>query len=214
MPLAAPVTTATFPGPMFHQFPLRSDDERDRSRVPFSGVRSRTATAPSGTSWRRLEQPWERTADERELRIDPPQCGPVGGRGGRGPRGRDVGVDRRAARRDLRAHRPQAGHADELAGIEARRWWPAGVTFDEAAAMAGQKAIDASGIDPSPSRHAHLDVGVQAPPRAVGRVRRAPPPPAPAQQPELRRRQRLPRLHQRHVDRRRGHRLPARSTTR
>ena len=37
----------------------------------------------------------------------------------------------------------------ELAGIEERRWWPDGVTFDQAAAMAGRKAIDESGIDPS-----------------------------------------------------------------
>ena len=37
----------------------------------------------------------------------------------------------------------------ELAGIKARRWWPEGVTFDEAAAMAGRKAIDASGVDPA-----------------------------------------------------------------
>jgi 3-oxoacyl-[acyl-carrier-protein] synthase III len=37
----------------------------------------------------------------------------------------------------------------ELAGIKARRWWPEGVRFDEAAAMAGRKAIDASGIDPA-----------------------------------------------------------------
>jgi acyl-CoA:acyl-CoA alkyltransferase len=37
----------------------------------------------------------------------------------------------------------------ELAGIRERRWWPDGVTFDEAAALAGRKAIEASGIDPS-----------------------------------------------------------------
>ena len=36
----------------------------------------------------------------------------------------------------------------ELAGIKERRWWPEGVTFDQAAAMAGRKAIDSSGIDP------------------------------------------------------------------
>jgi 3-oxoacyl-[acyl-carrier-protein] synthase-3 len=36
----------------------------------------------------------------------------------------------------------------ELAGIKERRWWADGVTFDEAAAMAGRKAIDASGVDP------------------------------------------------------------------
>jgi 3-oxoacyl-[acyl-carrier-protein] synthase-3 len=37
----------------------------------------------------------------------------------------------------------------ELAGIKARRWWPEEVTFDQAAAMAGRKAIDASGVDPA-----------------------------------------------------------------
>jgi 3-oxoacyl-[acyl-carrier-protein] synthase-3 len=37
----------------------------------------------------------------------------------------------------------------ELAGIKERRWWPEGVTFDQAAAMAGRKAIDAAGIDPA-----------------------------------------------------------------
>ncbi len=37
------------------------------------------------------------------------------------------------------------GTLTELAGIEARRWWPEGMQFDEAAAMAGRAAIDASG---------------------------------------------------------------------
>lgn len=37
----------------------------------------------------------------------------------------------------------------ELAGIKERRWWPEDVTFDQAAAMAGRKAIEASGVDPS-----------------------------------------------------------------
>ncbi len=36
----------------------------------------------------------------------------------------------------------------DLAGIEARRWWPEGVTFEQAAARAGRKALDESGIDP------------------------------------------------------------------
>ncbi len=35
-----------------------------------------------------------------------------------------------------------------LAGIHERRWWPEDVTFAEAAAMAGAKAIAESGIDP------------------------------------------------------------------
>ncbi len=41
------------------------------------------------------------------------------------------------------------GLLNELAGIKSRRWWPEGVTFDEAAALAGRKAIDASGVDPA-----------------------------------------------------------------
>ena len=36
----------------------------------------------------------------------------------------------------------------ELAGIRERRWWPEDVTFDQAAALAGRKVIDASGVDP------------------------------------------------------------------
>ncbi|MEL6892075.1 MAG: 3-oxoacyl-ACP synthase III, partial [Actinomycetota bacterium] len=35
----------------------------------------------------------------------------------------------------------------EVGGIEERRWWPEGVTFDEAAAEAGRAALDAAGID-------------------------------------------------------------------
>ena len=42
----------------------------------------------------------------------------------------------------------RSGLLAELAGIEERRWWPEDVTFDQAAAMAGQRAIEASGIDP------------------------------------------------------------------
>ena len=42
----------------------------------------------------------------------------------------------------------KAGTLTELAGIEERRWWPRDVAFDEAAALAGRAAIDASGIDP------------------------------------------------------------------
>ncbi len=37
----------------------------------------------------------------------------------------------------------------ELAGVKERRWWPEGMTFDQAAAQAGRKAIDASGVDPA-----------------------------------------------------------------
>ena len=37
----------------------------------------------------------------------------------------------------------------DLAGIKERRWWHDDVTFDQAAAMAGRKAIDASGVDPA-----------------------------------------------------------------
>lgn len=47
------------------------------------------------------------------------------------------------ARTDL-----SAGILSDLAGIEARRWWPEDVTFHQAAARAGRKALDESGIDP------------------------------------------------------------------
>jgi len=43
----------------------------------------------------------------------------------------------------------KAGILTDLAGIEARRWWPEEVTFDQAAARAGRKALEASGIDPA-----------------------------------------------------------------
>ncbi|MFT4659347.1 MAG: 3-oxoacyl-[acyl-carrier-protein] synthase III, partial [Ilumatobacter sp.] len=42
-----------------------------------------------------------------------------------------------------------AGILESLAGIEARRWWPEGVTFEQAAARAGRKALEESGIDPA-----------------------------------------------------------------
>ncbi len=43
----------------------------------------------------------------------------------------------------------RAGLLASVAGIEARRWWPEGVTFDDAAAMAGRAAIERAGVDPS-----------------------------------------------------------------
>jgi len=39
------------------------------------------------------------------------------------------------------------GLLEELAGISERRWWPDEMRFDEAAALAGEKAIVAAGID-------------------------------------------------------------------
>lgn len=41
------------------------------------------------------------------------------------------------------------GLLEAVAGISARRWWPADVTFDEAAARAGAAALAAAGIDGS-----------------------------------------------------------------
>ena len=42
----------------------------------------------------------------------------------------------------------EPGTLANVAGVIERRWWPDDVTFDQAAAMAGRQAIDASGIDP------------------------------------------------------------------
>ncbi len=41
------------------------------------------------------------------------------------------------------------GLLEELAGISERRWWPEEMRFDEAAALAGEQAIVAAGIDRS-----------------------------------------------------------------
>ena len=43
----------------------------------------------------------------------------------------------------------KAGQLAKLAGIEERRWWNDEVGFADAAAMAGQAAIEAAGVDPS-----------------------------------------------------------------
>jgi 3-oxoacyl-[acyl-carrier-protein] synthase III len=45
--------------------------------------------------------------------------------------------------------RLRAGLMERLAGIYERRWWADGVTFADGAAMAGDKALAESGIDPS-----------------------------------------------------------------
>jgi len=41
------------------------------------------------------------------------------------------------------------GMLEKLAGIRERRWWPYDVSFTDAAAMAGAKAIAEAGVDPS-----------------------------------------------------------------
>lgn len=41
------------------------------------------------------------------------------------------------------------GMLEQLAGIRERRWWPHDVTFTDAAAMAGAKALAEAGIDPA-----------------------------------------------------------------
>ena len=40
------------------------------------------------------------------------------------------------------------GILEELAGIQARRWWPEDVTFEQVAARAGRQALEAAGIEP------------------------------------------------------------------
>ena len=43
----------------------------------------------------------------------------------------------------------RAGMLEQLAGVRERRWWPNDVTFVDAAAMAGAKALAEAGVDPS-----------------------------------------------------------------
>lgn len=40
------------------------------------------------------------------------------------------------------------GLLQQVAGIQARRWWPTGMTYSEAAAQAGQIALDQAGVAP------------------------------------------------------------------
>jgi 3-oxoacyl-[acyl-carrier-protein] synthase-3 len=42
----------------------------------------------------------------------------------------------------------RAGLLESVAGITARRWWSADTTFDEAAAIAGARALEAAGVAP------------------------------------------------------------------
>jgi len=41
------------------------------------------------------------------------------------------------------------GLLEEVAGIVERRWWPAEVTFDQAAALAGRQAMNDAGVEPA-----------------------------------------------------------------
>jgi 3-oxoacyl-[acyl-carrier-protein] synthase III len=43
----------------------------------------------------------------------------------------------------------RAGMLEELAGVTERRWWPDDISFTDAAAMAGAKALAEAGINPS-----------------------------------------------------------------
>jgi len=43
----------------------------------------------------------------------------------------------------------RAGMLEELAGVQERRWWPDDLSFTDAAAMAGAKALAEAGINPS-----------------------------------------------------------------
>src|SRR5688500_8658850 len=43
----------------------------------------------------------------------------------------------------------RSGMLEELAGVRERRWWPEDVTFADAAAMAGAKALAEAGITPA-----------------------------------------------------------------
>ena len=60
------------------------------------------------------------------------------------------------------------GMLQQLAGIEERRWWPPEVSFSDAAAQAGARALVEAGIAPGADRAADRHVGV---PRAPGALR-------------------------------------------
>ena len=92
----------------------------------------------------------EEVQRDREPELHPPEhrCHHRAGR--RGSRGGHVGVDRRAARRDVRAHgRLRPGLLPSSPASRSAAGGRRASRFDEAAALAGRKAIDASGVDPS-----------------------------------------------------------------
>ena len=103
----------------------------------------------------------------------------------------------------------QSGMLERLAGIHERRWWPEDVSFADGAAMAGAKALAEAGVDPS---HVGLMINTSVsrehlePSTAVGIHHRSG---LPTVVPELRPRQRVPRLRQRHAARRHDDRLRA-----
>ena len=59
------------------------------------------------------------------------------------------------------------GMLQQLAGIPERRWWPEDVTFADAAAMAGAKALAEAGVAPRRIGADDQHLGVPRPPRAV-----------------------------------------------
>ena len=77
-----------------------------------------------------------------------------------------------------------------------------GVSFTHAAAMAGERAIAAAGRRPLRDRRHHRHERLPGSARAVERRHRAPPARTAGELPELRRRQRLPRLRHRDAPRR------------
>ena len=66
------------------------------------------------------------------------------------------------------------GMLEQLAGVHERRWWPEDVTFADAAAMAGAKALAEAGIDPRADRPDDQHLGDPGAPGAVDRGRGAP----------------------------------------
>jgi acyl-CoA:acyl-CoA alkyltransferase len=96
----------------------------------------------------------------------------------------------------------RAGLLSGVAGIDERRWWDTDVSFADAAAMAGRAAIEKAGIDPS-------EIGILI---STSVCKEHLEPSVAVVVPELRHRQRLPRVHERdargrHDDRRRHGRL-------
>ena len=91
------------------------------------------------------------------------------------------------------------GLLEGLAGIVERRWWPRDVSFSDAAAMAGAKALAEAGVDAVRRRPADQHLGEPGAPGAVRRGRGAPRARPAHVLPELRPGQRLPRLRQRHA---------------
>ncbi|CAA9284960.1 MAG: 3-oxoacyl-[ACP] synthase III in alkane synthesis cluster, partial [uncultured Friedmanniella sp.] len=139
---------------------------------------------------------------ERERNLSAERHEHPGGVRGRGTGRGHVGRLRPAAGRHLRACRDAARHAGAAGGGQGAPLVARGRQLRRRRRDGGREGPGRVGHRPVPGRPGHQHLGVPLPPGALHRRRGAPPAGTAHQLPQLRPRQRLPRLRQRHPARR------------